>query len=212
MKLVFVDDDIIVIDKSPGEIVHPAPGEHDFVISDELKKLYPEISKVGSVTRPGVVHRLDKDTSGVMVFARNDKAYRFLRRQFESHDKIEKTYIAVCHLTPPREKGTIDEPVDREMRKAVSHWEVLAKRGGVSLVEFRIETGRMHQIRKHASRLGCPIVGDGLYGDKIKDSRLKRRPNRTLLHSTQISFIHPSARKRVSFSSCPPEDIIYAIS
>lgn len=212
MKILFADNDIIVIDKSPGEMVHPADGEHDFVISDELKKLYPEISKVGSVTRPGVVHRLDKDTSGVMVFARNEMSYKFLRRQFESHRQIDKLYIAVCHSSPSQKSGTIDSSVDKENRRAVSHWEVLSKKGGVSLVEFRIETGRMHQIRKHAASLGCPIVGDAVYGDKVKDFRLKRRPNRTLLHSTQISFIHPSARKRVSFSSCPPEDIIYAIS
>lgn len=212
MNILFADKDIIVVDKFPGEIVHPANGEHDYVISDELKKLYPEISKVGSVTRPGVVHRLDKDTSGVMVFARNETSYKFLRRQFESHEQIDKVYIAVCHSSPPQKTGTIDLSVDKEKRRAVSHWEVLSKKGGVSLVEFRIETGRMHQIRKHAAYLGCPIVGDPIYGDKVKDFRLKRRPCRTLLHSTQISFIHPFTRKCVSFSSYPPEDIVYAIS
>ena len=212
MQVIFEDEDVLIVDKGAGEIVHPASGEHNFVISNELKKIYPEICNVGSVERPGVVHRLDKDTSGVMVFARNKESYRALRRDFESHATVEKTYLAVCHGSPSPSKGTIETPIGRQQLSAITHWNVLARRSGVSLIEFKIETGRMHQIRIHAAELGSPIVGDPLYGSKVRDRSLSCRPKRTLLHSTVLSFIHPSNRVRVEFTAPPPNDIVYAVS
>ncbi|MBR2616501.1 MAG: RluA family pseudouridine synthase, partial [Clostridia bacterium] len=156
---------------------------------------------VGSAERPGVVHRLDIDTSGVMVFARTQRAYLALRRQFEAHAGVSKTYLAVVHGRPPRDTGTIDVPVGRKRLSAITRWKTLGKRGGLSLVEFRIETGRMHQIRIHAAELGCPVVGDKTYGRCEKDARLRVRPARQLLHAVEISFIHPVSGRRVTFAS-----------
>ena len=211
MRILFEDSEIIVIAKDALELVHEAPGCEAPIIADELKRIYPEIADVGSSQRPGVVHRLDLDTSGVMVFARTAKAYIALRRQFESHKDIEKIYLAVCHGAPEKVSGRIEGPVGREHKFAVTNWQVLSKKNGVSLIEFKIETGRMHQIRIHAAELGCPIAGDLKYGNKALDRSMRRRPKRTLLHAAIISFIHPLTHRRVEFSCPPPEDIIYAI-
>ena len=210
MNILFEDADIIVIDKPAGRIVHPAPGHADGSITEELVRHCPEMADVGSTERPGVVHRLDQDTSGVMVFAKTRAAYLDLRRQFESHETIEKTYLAVLHGAPKERKGTLDGPVGREHLRAITHWNVLAKHGPVSLVEFRIETGRMHQIRIHAAELGCPVVGDRTYGDAEKDRRLRIRPSRHLLHAVELSFLHPRTHKRMTFSAPPPADLVYA--
>ncbi|MBQ6136824.1 MAG: RluA family pseudouridine synthase [Kiritimatiellae bacterium] len=204
------DADIIVVDKPAGMIVHPAPGHEEGALTDVLSARYPEIRGVGSAERPGVVHRLDMDTSGVMVFARNQRAYLALRRQFESHADVRKTYIAVVHGAPKTKTGTIDSPVGRDRLSAVTHWTVLGSHDGLSLVEFRIDTGRMHQIRIHAAALGCPIAGDATYGDRERDRRMRRRPSRQLLHAVELSFIHPSTGRRVTFAARPPEDIVYA--
>lgn len=211
MRVLFEDSEILIISKDAGELVHAAPGCEARVIADELARIYPEISCVGSVERPGVVHRLDLDTSGVMVFARTKRAYVHLRNQFESHKEVEKTYLAVCHGAPEKPTGILNGPVGREQKIAITRWEVLSKKSGVSLIEFKIETGRMHQIRIHAAELGCPIVGDSKYGKSASDKAMRRRPKRTLLHAVMLSFIHPATNKRVEFSVQPPEDIIYAI-
>lgn len=211
MQVIYEDCDIIVVEKSAGEVVHPAPGHETGTMSDLLKSRYPEIAAVGSRERPGVVHRLDRDTSGVMVFARNQRAYLALRRLFELHREIEKTYLAVCHGAPRPPQGTVDSPVGRERLRAVSHHEQLARKGGVSLLAFRIETGRMHQVRIHAAELGCPIVGDPLYGSREKDAHLRRRPQRTLLHAVELAFPHPATGERMVFSSEPPPDIVHAV-
>lgn len=211
VKLIFEDKDVIVVEKAAGEVVHPAPGYETGTMSDILKVRYPEIAEVGSRERPGVVHRLDKDTSGVMVFARNQKAYLSLRRLFESHEGVEKTYLAVCHGSPRGRSGTLDSLIGRDRLRAVSHWELLQKKGGVSLIEFNIETGRMHQVRIHAAELGCPIVGDTIYGSREKDAHLRRRPTRTLLHAVRLAFRHPASGRFVEFLAEPPDDIIYAV-
>ena len=210
MNVLFEDDDILVVDKPAGRIVHPAPGHETGSLTEELVGSRPSMANVGSAERPGVVHRLDQDTSGVMVFAKTQAAYLDLRRQFESHETIVKKYLAVLHGAPKQRKGTLDGPVGRERLRAVTHWEVLAKRGPVSLVEFTIETGRMHQIRIHAAELGCPVVGDRLYGDATKDRRLRLKPKRHLLHAVELSLLHPKTKRRVTFSAPPPADIVYA--
>ena len=220
MNVLYEDADIVVVDKPAGQIVHPAPGHETGSLTDELVKRCPAMANVGSAERPGVVHRLDRETSGVMVFAKTQSAYLDLRRQFESHKTVEKKYLAVLHGAPAgekrnpfrcRTKGTVDSPVGREHLRAVSHWEVLAKRGPVSLVAFKIETGRMHQIRLHAVALGCPVVGDKLYGNVEKDRHLRVRPKRHLLHAVELSFLHPRTHVRVTFAAPPPPDLVYAV-
>ena len=210
MNVLFEDADIIVVDKPAGRIVHPAPGHETGSLTEELVKRCPGMAGVGSAERPGVVHRLDQDTSGVMVFAKTQAAYLDLRRQFESHETVEKTYLAVLHGAPKEKTGTVDSPVGRERLRAVSHWEVLAKHGPLALVQFKIETGRMHQIRIHAAELGHPVVGDRTYGDAEKDRRLRIKPKRHLLHAVELSFRHPRTHKRVTFAAPPPSDLVYA--
>ena len=211
MNVLFEDADILVVDKPAGQIVHPAPGHETGSLTEEIVRYCPSMAGVGSRERPGVVHRLDQETSGVMVFAKTQKAYLDLRRQFESHATIGKKYLAVLHGAPRQKKGTLDGPVGREHLRAVTHWEVLAKKGSLALVEFVIETGRMHQIRIHAAELGCPVVGDRLYGDAVKDRRLRVKPTRHLLHAVELSFLHPVTGRRVTFSAPPPPDLVYSV-
>jgi len=210
MNVLFEDDSILVVDKPAGLLVHPAPGhEGEPTLTDFFVRHCPGSAKVGSETRPGVVHRLDQDTSGVMVFAKTQEAYLDLRRQFEAHRDIRKTYLAVCHGAPKPGKGTVTTPIDG--RPAVSHYETLGRQGPLSIVRFDIETGRTHQIRLHAAKeLGCPLAGDRLYGSRDRDRRLRRPPTRTLLHAVELSFLHPKTKKRVTFAAPPPDDLVYA--
>ena len=210
LDIIYEDEAIAVVDKPSGVIVHPAPGHETGALTDALVRRFPGMAHVGSAERPGVVHRLDIETSGVMVFAKTQGAYLDLRRQFESHRTVGKTYLAVVHGSPRPKSGTIDEPVGRERQSAVTHWETLGRHDGISLVEFKIDTGRMHQIRIHAASLGCPIVGDRLYGSAEKDRRMRRRPSRLLLHAVELSFLHPVTHRRVPFTAPPPDDIVYA--
>ena len=151
LDIIYEDEAIAVVDKPSGVIVHPAPGHETGALTDALVRRFPGMARVGSAERPGVVHRLDIETSGVMVFAKTQGAYLDLRRQFESHRTVGKTYLAVVHGSPRPKSGTIDEPVGRERQSAVTHWETLGRHDGISLVEFKIDTGRMHQIRIHAA-------------------------------------------------------------
>ena len=223
VEILHADDDIIVVNKPSGIIVHRAPGYPDGTLCDILLKDFPDMAGVGSDERPGVVHRLDRDTSGVMVFARTQHAYLALRREFENHGRVRKTYLAVLHGAPKPQTGTLNtlvgrKPfdakrmavVDHNGKNAITHWTVLSKHGGLSLVEFIIETGRMHQIRVHAAHLGHPIAGDSLYGDQVRDRRMARPPSRPLLHAVELSFPHPASRRMVTFAAEPPADIIYA--
>lgn len=222
-EVLHADKDIIVVNKPSGVVVHRAPGYPDGTLCDILLKDFPDMAGVGSEERPGVVHRLDRDTSGVMVFARTQRAYLALRREFENHGCVKKTYLAVLHGTPKPQTGTLNTLIGRKPfdakrmavvshngKTAVSHWTVLSKHAGLSLVEFIIETGRTHQIRVHAAHLGHPIAGDSLYGDQTRDRRMAHPPSRPLLHAVEISFPHPATRSIVTFAAEPPADIIYA--
>lgn len=223
VEVLYADSDIIVVNKPSGIIVHRAPGYPDGTLCDILLKDFPDMAGVGSDERPGVVHRLDRDTSGVMVFARTQSAYLALRREFENHGRVKKTYLAVLHGAPKPQTGTLNtligrKPfdakrmavVERNGKTAITHWTVLSKHGGLSLVEFIIETGRTHQIRVHAAYLGNPIAGDSLYGDQMRDRRMARPPSRPLLHAVELSFPHPASKRMVKFAAEPPADIIYA--
>lgn len=221
MTILYEDADLIAVDKPAGVYVHPSPGHERGALSSLLAARYPEIAAVGSPDRPGVVHRLDAGTSGVMVFARNQSAYLALRRQFERHDRIEKVYLAVLHGRLPAPAGVERSPIGRKRwdprRMAVdsaglpatTRWRTLARRNGLSLVEFSIETGRTHQIRVHAAHLGCPIVGDPLYGDAARDRRLSPHPSRMFLHACRIELDHPATGERIGFAAPPPNDFAY---
>lgn len=223
LDILYDDADMVAVNKPAGVYVHPSPGHEKGALSDELVRMFPEMRTIGSVERPGVVHRLDADTSGVIVFAKTRRAYLRLREMFESHDKVRKTYLAVLHGAPKPSSGTLVTTIGRKPwdpkrmavdapdgKRAVTRWTVLEKRGGLALVEFAIETGRTHQIRVHAAHLGHPIVGDALYGSAEKDRRLKFRPSRQLLHAVQLEFPHPLTGEAVCIAAPPPADIIYA--
>lgn len=222
MEVIFEDDDIVVVNKPAGLIVHSAPGHEGRSVAEELVRSRPEMAAVGSRERPGVVHRLDIETSGVMVFAKTQRAYLRLRAEFESHDKVTKTYLAVLHGAPRPPCGTLTTTIGRKPwdarrmavdvpggKRAVTRWNTLQRHGSLAMVEFVIETGRTHQIRVHAAHLGHPIVGDSLYGDKAKDLRLAIKPRRQLLHAVQLEFPHPATGKKVSFVARPPNDLVY---
>jgi len=223
LEVLFEDAEILVVDKPAGQVVHPSPGYGTGTLLDAVLAHCPSVKGVGSAERPGVVHRLDRDTSGVMVFAKTQRAYLELRRLFESHADVEKTYLAVLHGTPKPRAGTLDTLIGRkgwdskrmavdgrEGRRAVTHWTVLQRSGSLSLVEFRIETGRTHQIRVHAAHLGHPVVGDSLYGDAAADRHMAHPPRRMLLHAVGLAFPHPVTHRRVEFFAEPPADIVYA--
>lgn len=223
IDILFEDGDILVVDKPAGMIVHPAPGHPTGTLVNALLAHCPRLAGVGSVARPGIVHRLDQETSGVMVVAKTDRAYRALRTLFERHVKIVKTYLAVLHGAPNPRHGTLDTLIGRKNWdarrmavvesggvRAITHWETLQKQGSLALVEFRIETGRTHQIRVHAAHLGHPVVGDALYGDPVRDRHLAVRPYRTLLHALGLSFPHPVTGRPLEFLAEPPADLIYA--
>lgn len=217
MEVLYSDDDILVVDKPSGMAVHPSPGFEAGTMTDELVRRFPKMAGVGSKERPGVVHRLDVETSGVMVFALSQRAYLKLRKSFEGHSEVKKTYLAVLHGAPKEKRGTLDTLIGRradkkrmkvvepggEGQRAVTHWEVLSKHGGLALVEFRIDTGRTHQIRVHAAHLGHPVVGDRLYG--VAD-----RAPRLLLHAVQLEFPHPVTGKPMRFAAEPPPELVYA--
>ena len=225
VEVIFEDDDIVVVNKPAGRIVHPAPGHAEGSVTEELVRSRPGMAAVGSRERPGVVHRLDIETSGVMVFAKTPRAYARLRAVFESHGKVTKTYLAVLHGAPRPPTGKLETTIGRKPwdsrrmavdvpggKRAVTHWTTLQRQGSLALVEFVIETGRTHQIRVHAAHLGHPVVGDALYGDKVKDRRLAIRPGRHLLHAVKLEFPHPVTGKMLSFAARPPDDILYCPS
>ena len=222
-EILYSDADIVVVVKPPGVYVHPAPGHGQGTLSEFLVRRFPDMAGVGSETRPGVVHRLDAGTSGVMVFARTRRAYLKLRADFEGHERVAKTYLALLHGAPKEKKGTLEFTVGRKPwdarrmavgvpggKRAVTHWEVLARKGALALVEFSIETGRTHQIRLAAAQLGHPVVGDDLYGDAAADRRMGRRAPHLMLHAVTLEFDHPVTGRRLSFSAPPPPEMVYA--
>ena len=222
-QYIYEDGDIVVVDKPAGMIVHPAPGHESGALTDFVLARFPEIAGVGSDERPGIVHRLDIETSGVMVLARTERAYMALRRAFERHDAVKKTYLAVLHGAPSPACGELNTLIGRRAwdpkrmavldhggKMAITRWSVLQKKGRLAVVEFEIETGRTHQIRVHAAHLGHPVAGDALYGNPALDRMMAVRPSRHLLHAVELSFPHPASGRRVVFSAPPPADIVYA--
>jgi len=174
LTILFEDDDLVVIDKPPGLVVHPAAGHADGTLVNALLFHVRDLSGVGGEIRPGIVHRLDKDTSGVMIIAKNDATHRRLTAEWNT-DRIRKEYLAIVYGAPDPERGTVDAPIGRDPRdrkrmavvpagrRAITDYETVERLRYVSLVRCRLRTGRTHQIRVHMKKLGHPIVGDPLY-------------------------------------------------
>ena len=227
LSVVFEDDDMIVVDKPPGMVVHPAPGHFAGTLVNALLHRCPGLSGIGGVARPGIVHRLDQDTSGLIVVAKTQAAMDGLARAFASHRNVEKTYLAVVHGRPRLQSGRIENmigrhPVDRKRmaivekggKLAVTNWRILpnqaikqSKNQAISLLECRIETGRTHQIRVHMASLGCPVIGDRTYGKLALDRRLDPVPARQMLHAWKLRLWHPVKSEEMSFEAPPPPDM-----
>jgi len=219
LDVVFEDADLLVINKPPGLVVHPAPGHAGGTLVNALLHHCDDLGGVGGVERPGIVHRLDKDTSGLMVVAKHDAAHLALAAQFQTGD-VGRCYLALVHGRPARAQGTIEttigrHPVDRKRmaanpprgKPAISHYEVVENLGGITLMRVRLETGRTHQIRVHLAHLGLPIIGDPVYGSRARDRAVPGVPARQMLHAAELAFDHPADGRRLVFQRPPPADM-----
>ena len=220
LKVVYEDSEMLVIDKAPGMVVHPAPGHFTGTLVNALLHHCPDLSGIGGVARPGIVHRLDQDTSGLIAVAKSQKAMDGLVKAFSSHKAIAKTYLAVCHGRPRLDAGRIENligrhPVDRKRmaivekngKVAITNWRVLESTGALSALECRIETGRTHQIRVHTASLGCPVIGDKTYGKSALDKKLEPVPERQMLHAWRLELYHPVNGEKMKFEAPVPDDM-----
>jgi 23S rRNA pseudouridine1911/1915/1917 synthase len=212
ISIVFEDEDVIVFDKPAGLVVHPAPGHEHGTLVNVLRWLRPEIITPGT-ERPGIVHRLDKDTSGLIVVAKNERARLSLLSQWQKRDVV-KEYVALVVGTPRDESGTIDAPIGRDPhnrkrmavvphgRPAVSHYKVRTRYSGYSLLDVLIETGRTHQIRVHCAFIKHPVAGDALYGGRARDVPLERQ----FLHARRLRFALPGGEP-IDVEAPLPDDL-----
>jgi 23S rRNA pseudouridine1911/1915/1917 synthase len=217
LDVLYEDRDLVVLNKRAGMVVHPAPGHFSGTLVNALLAHTRDLSGIGGVMRPGLVHRLDAGTSGVMVVAKNDRAHRALQAQFQKRS-VEKVYLALAHGTLA-ERFVIDRPLGRDQRHrtkissrtrsprdATSEGIRLEKLPGCSLVEIRIRTGRTHQIRAHLSEAGHPLVGDRAYGAPARAARRLREFARPALHAFRLGFQHPESGEPMRFEAPLPDD------
>jgi 23S rRNA pseudouridine1911/1915/1917 synthase len=224
LTIVFEDEHLLVVDKPAGLVVHPAAGNFDGTLVNALLHHCGEsLSGIGGVARPGIVHRIDKDTSGLLVVAKTDVAHEGLARQFAAHS-IDRRYLALVSGIPKTSEGTIDAPLARSStnrkkiaivddgrgKRAVTGWKRLNILRDAALVECRLETGRTHQVRVHMASIGHPLLGDPVYGRSrkthgkiLKDLHFHRQA----LHAAELGFTHPVTKHRLSFASPMPPDM-----
>lgn len=213
IDIVYEDEDLLVVNKAAGMVVHPAHGNPSHTLVNALLYHIRSLAQIGSPLRPGIVHRLDKDTSGLLVVAKNDEAHSFLARQFKEH-RVDRTYDALVRRVVQHDEGEIDAPVGRAFlnrkkvivrpsggKSAVTYYHVKRRFKEASWLEVKPRTGRTHQIRVHLAHLGHPVLGDPLYGVKAMGI------DRPALHASQLGFVHPRTRESLNFSSSLPEDI-----
>src|SRR5450432_2161680 len=240
LDIVYEDDDLIVIDKPRGLVVHPAAGhETGTLVNALIAHCGTSLSGIGGVRRPGIVHRLDKDTTGLMVAAKNDRAHQSLTAQFADHGRtgpMQRGYMAFIWGMPNRQRGTVDAPIDRHQfarekmavresgREAVTHWEIQEAFDGrdgkpvAALLACQLETGRTHQIRVHLAHIGHPLLGDGVYGPHFKTKASHLGPQsqaalaalgRQALHAYLLTLEHPQTGAILEWISDLPEDLIH---
>ncbi|MBE9545953.1 MAG: RluA family pseudouridine synthase [Proteobacteria bacterium] len=227
LNIVYEDKSVLVVDKSAGMVVHPAAGNYQGTLVNALLFHCRDLSGIGGVLRPGIVHRLDKGTSGLMVVTKSDEAHRGLAGQFKDH-LVKKIYNVLVYGDVEGEEGVIDlpvgrHPVDRKKmsaesrsgKEAITRWKVVERYGVITLLDAAIETGRTHQIRVHLNASGHPVVGDTVYGsskrvNSINDNLLRTKVKamkRQALHSSRIGFFHPISNDYMEFSSPLPDDM-----
>ena len=216
LNIIYEDDDLLVVDKPAGLTVHPAPGHPGHTLINAILSHFPHLADIGDSLRPGVVHRLDKDTSGVMIVAKNSVAQASLAEQFKTHSVV-KAYLVLVkgHLTP--ENGIIEAAIGRDPRnrkrmtvvargrEARTEYQVVKYIGDYTLLEVRPETGRTHQIRVHLSAIRYPVVGDAMYG--VKSAHLSRQ----FMHASRLGFQLPATGEYVEFTSELPPDLEQAL-
>lgn len=214
LEIAFEDGDVIVVNKPRGMVVHPAPGHSSGTLVNALMFHCKDLSGINGEIRPGIVHRIDKDTTGLIMAAKNDKAHASLAAQLKEHS-VNRRYLALVHGNISHDQGTIDAPIgrdaqdrklytvtDRNSKHAVTHFTVVERFGDYSLLELKLETGRTHQIRVHMKYIGHPLVGDPVYG-KSKGIKL----NGQALHAAVLGFVHPSTGEYKEFSAPMPSDM-----
>lgn len=213
LDIVYEDSDLLVVNKPKGMVVHPAAGNYDGTLVNAL--MYhcgDSLSGINGVMRPGIVHRIDKNTSGLLMVAKNDFAHASLAEQIKEHS-FTREYAAVVYGKLKSNSGTVNAPIDRHPlkrkqmavidggREAVTHYEVLEELNGFSYLKLHLETGRTHQIRVHMAHIGHPVAGDDVYGPKKVITELRGQ----CLHAKRVGFIHPKTREYMEFDSCLPD-------
>ena len=224
LPIVYEDEHLLVVDKPAGLVVHPAAGNRDgTLVNALLHHCGGSLSGIGGVARPGIVHRIDKDTSGLLVIAKHDKAHEGLAKQFAAHS-IDRRYLAIVTDVPRQASGIVDVPLARSPqnrkkiaivpagkgKRAVTHWKRMEVLNDAALVECQLETGRTHQVRVHMASIGHPLLGDPVYGrGKSGHRKLLNQLDfkRQALHAAHLGFIHPVTKGRLSFDSALPSDM-----
>jgi 23S rRNA pseudouridine1911/1915/1917 synthase len=225
LNIVHKDDHVIVIDKPPGLVMYPAAGHPQHTLMNAVAYHCKKLASIGSPLRPGVVHRLDKDTSGLVIIALNDETYYSLQKQFKDRT-IEREYLAIVDGRPKKPSGEIDAPIGRAVsdrkkmstrtrrgKEAKTYYTIQENLIGSTLIEAKLATGRTHQIRVHFASQGHPVLGDRTYGKKthIKIGNRTLKVPRQMLHAHTLGFIHPATGEKMSFSSLLPEDMKHVL-
>jgi 23S rRNA pseudouridine1911/1915/1917 synthase len=227
LRVLYEDRHLVVVDKPPGLVVHPAAGHEDGTLVNALLAHCRDLRGIGGELRPGIVHRLDKDTSGLLVVAKDDATMNALGEDFKVHH-IKRIYEALVVGRPARAAGTIDTLHGRDPRarkkfsirvksgkRAVTHWRVVEELARAARLEAELETGRTHQVRLHLAAMGCPVLGDATYGRPPRDEDLRaigQRLGRQALHARTLGFRHPATGEWLQFESPPPPDFMAALA
>ena len=213
LDIIYEDSDVIVVNKSKGMVVHPAPGNYTGTLVNALLYHCKDLSTINGVVRPGIVHRIDKDTTGILVVAKNDDAHNFLSEQLKDHS-MKREYYALVEGRLSNDEGTINKPLGRNKKdrlkfaivpdgkRAVTHYEVLERYKNTTLIKCVLETGRTHQIRVHMASISHPLVGDNVYGLK----KQKFKVDGQMLHAKVLGFIHPRTKEYMEFTSELPKN------
>ena len=214
INIVYEDEDVVIVDKPQGMVVHPANGNYSGTLVNALMYHVKDLSSINGVIRPGIVHRIDKDTSGLLIVAKNDNAHNHLAAQFKEHS-INRRYKTICHGIIHENLGTIDAPIGRDKikrkemcvtqsnsKRAVTHFDVIERYDKYTFLDVHLETGRTHQIRVHLKYISHPVVGDKVYG---LNREIDRPFKGQLLHAYKLGFIHPRTNEYMEFNSELPD-------
>lgn len=213
LDILYEDEDVLVVNKPKGMVVHPAAGHYEHTLVNAVMYHCKDLSGINGVMRPGIVHRIDRDTTGSLIICKNDKAHISIANQLKEHT-IRREYVAIVNGIIKDDAGTVDRPIGRSSsdrkkmavvpggRRAVTHYEVMDRFDGFTYIKCRLETGRTHQIRVHMASIGHPLAGDSVYGSKVKTPV---ETNGQALHAKTIGFLHPSNGRYIEISAPIPE-------